>query len=259
MTPGYAKTRNELPWLYYPEADRVIINAHNFTPAASPLLTNLVSYWTLDEASGNAVDAVVASANDLTAVNAPGTAAGKINTSRSFTAASSRHFSRASNTLLRLGDIDFTWTAWAYLTSVPGINNAILSRWTNNTGNREALLMYNNLGVFRFILSSNGAGISLQIDASSFGAASLNTWYFVCAWHDAVNNVVGISVNGAANTASYSSGVLLGAADFQIGAFNNANFWDGRIDEVGFWKRVLTADERAELYNGGSGKGYPFT
>jgi hypothetical protein len=30
MTPGFAKTRQELPWLYYPEADRVIINAHNF-------------------------------------------------------------------------------------------------------------------------------------------------------------------------------------------------------------------------------------
>lgn len=30
MTPGYAKSRAELPWLYYPEADSVIINAHNF-------------------------------------------------------------------------------------------------------------------------------------------------------------------------------------------------------------------------------------
>lgn len=30
MTPGLAKTRAELPWLYYPENDRVIINAHNF-------------------------------------------------------------------------------------------------------------------------------------------------------------------------------------------------------------------------------------
>jgi hypothetical protein len=37
MTPGYAKTRQELPWLYYPEADRVIINAHNFG-GGGPLL-----------------------------------------------------------------------------------------------------------------------------------------------------------------------------------------------------------------------------
>jgi hypothetical protein len=32
VTPGFAKTRAELPWLYYPRNDRVIINAHNFTP-----------------------------------------------------------------------------------------------------------------------------------------------------------------------------------------------------------------------------------
>jgi len=30
MTPGFAKTRAELPWLPYGRVDRVIINAHNF-------------------------------------------------------------------------------------------------------------------------------------------------------------------------------------------------------------------------------------
>ena len=33
MIPGFAQPRSELPWLYYPERDRVIINSHNFTPA----------------------------------------------------------------------------------------------------------------------------------------------------------------------------------------------------------------------------------
>lgn len=33
MTPGFAKPREELPWLPYGECSRVIINAHNFTPA----------------------------------------------------------------------------------------------------------------------------------------------------------------------------------------------------------------------------------
>jgi hypothetical protein len=34
MTPGFAQSRDQLPWLYYPESDRVIINAHNF-PSSS--------------------------------------------------------------------------------------------------------------------------------------------------------------------------------------------------------------------------------
>jgi len=31
---------------------------------------------------------------------------------------------------------------------------------------------------------------------------------------------------------------------------------DGRVDEVGFWKRVLTAQERTNLYNAGAGNTY---
>lgn len=36
-----------------------------------------------------------------------------------------------------------------------------------------------------------------------------------------------------------------------------ANFY-GSIDEVGYWSRALTPTEAATLYNGGSGKFYPF-
>lgn len=36
MTPGFAKPRHELPWLPYGKVDRVIINAHNFTPLWTP-------------------------------------------------------------------------------------------------------------------------------------------------------------------------------------------------------------------------------
>ena len=34
MTHGYAQPRSKLPWLPYESLDRVIINSHNFTPAA---------------------------------------------------------------------------------------------------------------------------------------------------------------------------------------------------------------------------------
>jgi len=35
--------------------------------------------------------------------------------------------------------------------------------------------------------------------------------------------------------------------------------WDGVIDELGIWDRVLSASEVTELYNSGSGFQYPFT
>jgi hypothetical protein len=33
---------------------------------------------------------------------------------------------------------------------------------------------------------------------------------------------------------------------------------NGQIDEVAIWSRVLTSDERTELFNAGAGKFYPF-
>jgi hypothetical protein len=219
------------------------------------LLTNLISYWKLDEASGNAIDA--RGTQDLTAVNSPGSAAGKIATCRSFDFASSRRFSRAKTAELAVGDIDFTLQAWVQVKSVPGLNNAILARWTLDFNNRSFILMYHSSGVFRFLLSSNGSGPSLTRDASTFGSASLNTWYLVHAWHDSINNQVGISVNaGTPDISSYSAGVFNDNGNWQLGAFNNGNHWDGLIDEAGFWKRVLTSSERAALYNSGNGLSY---
>lgn len=45
MTPGFAKSRSELPWLPYGETDRVIINAHNFTPAFITMLDLSPALW----------------------------------------------------------------------------------------------------------------------------------------------------------------------------------------------------------------------
>jgi hypothetical protein len=82
------------------------------------------------------------------------------------------------------------------------------------------------------------------------------------AWHDSVGNTINIQVNnGTADSAAHNLGVFYGTAPFAIGARDAAaaDYWDGLIDEVGFWKRVLTADERTTLYNGGNGLAYPFT
>ena len=43
--------------------------------------------------------------------------------------------------------------------------------------------------------------------------------------------------------------------EFWIGRYDTSYF-NGRIDNVGFWKRLLTANEKAYLYNTGSGRSY---
>jgi hypothetical protein len=73
--------------------------------------------------------------------------------------------------------------------------------------------------------------------------------------HDATGNTIGISVNaGTVNTTSFSGGIFDGTTAFLIGSRSGATYMNGRIDEVGVWKKLLSASELTELYNSGAGK-----
>jgi RHS repeat-associated protein len=54
--------------------------------------------------------------------------------------------------------------------------------------------------------------------------------------------------------------VLDGSSDFSIGSRRDTlpQYFDGRIDAVGLWKRVPSSGERTSLYNSGAGCHYPF-
>ncbi len=97
--------------------------------------------------------------------------------------------------------------------------------------------------------------------ADNFGVPSTATYYLVHGWHDSINDELGISVNaGIANTTAHSAGVFDSTSNFTMGRNDESLtlYWDGLIDEAGFWKRVLTSDERTQLYNAGNGLAYPF-
>ena len=104
-----------------------------------------------------------------------------------------------------------------------------------------------------FDVSSSGTVANGSVRATSIGALDTATWYNVIAWHD-TGDTLGISVNLSVNTATYASGVREGSGPFVVGAVSNgvSSFLDGRIDETAFWKKVLTATDRTELYNAGN-------
>jgi hypothetical protein len=225
---------------------------------------NFISHWSLGEVSGTRVDNVVASANDLTDINTVTQAVGKIGNAAQFTAANFEALGHADNASLSTGDIDFTISAWVYLDTIH--NGAILTKYQISGNQREYLLFYNNNdhapnNRFSFVVSSNGTAIT-TIDATTFGAASTATWYFVVAWHDAVNNQIGISVNDVANTAAYSSGVFDSTAPFRIGELLNGASqiypFNGRIDEAWFEKRMWSASDITDTYNAGAGRDYAY-
>ena len=215
-----------------------------------PLADDLISYWALDEASGNALDSH--GTNELT--EASGTieaASGKVGGARDLEAADTEFFALADNDSVSFGDEPFTLQAWVNL-ETQGFN-WVFQKY-DGVASCEYQLQYNVVsGGMTFRVSPDG------LDASAVevvtAALSTGTWYLVHAWHDPVANEIGISVNaGAPVTASHSGGVFDGSALFRLGFI-----YDGLVDEAAIWGRVLTSDDRTNLYNGGLGLAYPLT
>jgi len=100
-----------------------------------------------------------------------------------------------------------------------------------------------------------------SVIASTHGTVTTGVWSFVVCSHDTAADMLRISVNaGAENTTSHSAGMAQSTSQFRLGNWQNTVDWamNGAMQRVGFWKRVLTADERTYLYNGGRGRDYPF-
>ena len=237
--------------------------------AGNGLLNNLVAYWKLDEAGG-ANDALDAHSNGLTLtqVSNPGADTGKVySTARTFDG-SADWFSRAADSSLQTGDIDFTIACWVFLTKT-NTEHVVYSRWDVSSAREYFISWVQSTNQFRFIVSATGSSPYSNVSASTFGAISSATWYFIVAQHDAANNLIGISVNDTAtDTSAHTTGVYTGSSKTTIGTFNisGSGFgpasWGGRIGPVAFWKSaaggggVLTAAQRTALYNGGAGLPY---
>lgn len=214
------------------------------------------SFWyDLDEASGTRYDKT-ANASHLTDNNTVGAAAGIVGTSALFVAASTEYLSVADNVSISTGNIDFTIAAWLYLTDEGSLRSA-LSRWNATGGQREWELGYESAtDKWFFSVSDDGAGTNLTTVREAVVVA-VNTWNLVIAYHDAAADTINLKVNnGTTTSAAFTFGVFDSTADLTIGGRHGgqSQLWEGRVDAAGFWKRVLSANDMAALWNGGAGR-----
>jgi len=220
------------------------------------LLTNLISYWALDEASGTRVD--LHGGHDLTDNNSVGAGTGLVyGTAADFDAASNQFLTLSDHADLSVGDIDFTLAAWVKLAD-KGTNRDVAGK--GDSDDQEYSLQYiaaNDRFKFTVYTSTGFAGAT-TVSADAFGSPSTGTWYLVVGWHDATENEIAIRVNLQSDAASHTTGSYDSNASFAIGIANTnfPGYMDGLIGPVMFWKRRLTLDELNELYNGGAGLPY---
>ncbi|MBI2094414.1 MAG: PEP-CTERM sorting domain-containing protein [Candidatus Omnitrophica bacterium] len=204
------------------------------------LTDNLIAYWTMDEAGGTRFDS--AGSNHLMDNNTVTQAIGKMNFAGQFTSANNEYLSLADNADLSTGDIDFTCSVWVYLDK-KDVFKSILSKGQLY----EYLLEYTpDNDQFRFAIENGSAAVL----ANSFGVPAIDTWNFVVFWHDVTTNTINIQVNDGAVDSNADTTIIENANPFYMGwaGVMPDNHMDGRIDEVRFWKRLLSAEERTGLY-----------
>jgi len=235
------------------------------TDTASTLTTGLNGYWKMDETSAGSSPVTRAdsfSSDDLTDNGNTSSTTGKINNAASFNG-SSTYLSHADNATLETGAVSFSLNTWVNATSLPGSGSStiIASKYTDATHREYLLILNNTAGTVRFcfqIYNSGGTLIGTQC-ANTFGTPSISTWYNVVAWYDNAGATVNMEVNnGAVDSSAVTAGQTPGATTgvFNIGAVNGSQIFNGAIDEVGFWKKVLSTQERTDLYNAGAGDAY---
>jgi hypothetical protein len=221
---------------------------------SSTLASGLISYWTLDEKSGNAID-IGGGGNNGTPTSVTQNVTGKINTAYAFNGTSS-YIDMGNKTNLSLttsGSI----SAWIYPTDVTHMG-LIVSK-----GNPGSDLNGFNLGFLYNTLYWELDNSTARIQGSCPIAGNIvnNTWYLVTLTWNGSN--VNLYLNGLAVSAPVAQTVtpVSNVYPFRIGARGDnlgSNLFQGTIDEVGVWNRALTSAEVIALYSSGTGISYPF-
>ena len=215
--------------------------------SASSLLAGLISWHSLDEASGNAIDA---NGNyDLTQNGTVGATTGQVNGARNGFGVSN-YFS-SSNSAFDLTST-FYFACWINTPDITA-TQVILAKWLASGDHRSYLLRVISSNL-QFIVSDNGTSSSTTLTSS--GGLSNNTWQFVEVYHNAATDEIGLAIDGGAFiTLPHSTNVFSGGADFTVGfrLATTTNFL-GAIDELVLYNRVPSSTERAELL---AGNGYP--
>jgi len=217
------------------------------------LKTALISFYNLDETSGNRADAH--NGNTLTDYNTCLYGVGKKGYAAYMVSAQFELLYHVDSADFSFGDESWSITGWIYL----GVNNTIQGLITKGVTSADTAEygLYMNPSHLVFLMGKGGTTGLVYLIASTFGPLSTSIWYFVHFGYDAVSNKMRISVNnGAHDEVAHTWGCRDGAGNFCLGRFDDGYYADIYIDLVGLWRRHLTAPELTWLYNGGAGRQY---
>lgn len=226
------------------------------------ILDNLVSYWRLDEANGNASD--VHGSKTLTNNNTVGYSAGKFNNSADFGATNANKSLSTTTELLASFDSAHSYAFWVNVTTQPTSGGNQMYFFFNDMADGNTRIAYQNESdTLKLIMQRGSSDFANQ--AENNYTLTTGTWFHIVFTYAGTGTGTGkLYVNGVLQGTTLTSTATTGTGigpEFAIGLrkSDGSNPFSGKIDEFGFWGRELTAAEASDLYNGGNGLSYPFT
>ena len=239
-----------------------VSNLYNSGSAFDPitLTTSLISYWKLDESSGNASDSV--GLHTLTNSNVT-YSTGKINNGAVFNS-SSDSLSTSTYTDFNFERTNaFTFSQWLNLTSLSG-GSYIIDREDSGTLRGYVFFVQSN-GKLRFQIGNNNDGTNCIYVDSTNVEISTGAFYHVVMTYDGSSSASGVKLyvndSAVATTTLFDNlnATTQNTQNFVVGnRVGGGNDFSGTLDELGVWTRAITAGEVTSLYNAGAGRQYPF-
>ena len=243
----------------------ILINAGHFNPGQEKSTTfywidaltdGLISYYKMDESSGNIID--VHGSNDGTNFGAAYGATGIINDALNFSVIDSDSVNITDlDQELETSGISFNFWIKPNQNFPGGTRYAFFDIREGGVNDQLKLLHHTDGNIYWLYRDSGG------IFQTNF-AATLNKgqWYMITTLYNSTHII--LYINGTEKQkvlTTGSTGVdFTDSDDFQLGVdVGFSQYIDGVLDEFGVWNRALTSSEITDLYNSGSAFAYPLS
>ena len=221
--------------------------------ASAALADDIISYYKLDESSGDVVDEL--GTYDGTNYGATRGVAGIINDAFDFDG-SNDYAGGFGESLL---ENDFTVNVWVTTEEASSQNYAVGQSVSAS-------------GHYRFMIGTSGDQLYMRQHrggGTSSATGSTQMTYDGSVWYmmTFVSNSTGAYgylnggleasiIEGTALYSGINQGLTFGVKYYNSG--NRGGPWEGKLDEIGIWDRQLSEAEIIALYNSGAGESFPF-
>jgi hypothetical protein len=216
------------------------------------LLTDALAFWRLaEDTTATRVDATdnnydlnpSASIAHTTGIFATG--------ANQFVSAQLRNLARSDPTAIFSIASNWEMALWIHPDAIT--DGGIIARGQGGAGYRGWSLRTENLYPgYIWRLSTDGTAYS---DLAATQQGTYVDWHFITCGLDMDNDLQFMYVDAQDKVSvAYSSAVAAPNVTVSIGSQSGTNPWyHGQVEWAGIWERLLTVEERAYLWNGGSG------